>query len=241
MRSSNPVFKTIERDYSATSAEAASYGGLVAKTALLFLFAVVSGYFAITTAVAIENLFTLLIIAMVVALISMIVATRSVRLAMPFAIIFALAEGVLLGFITALAELYVPGAAVTAIIGTAAIFIVMLFLYSSRTIRVTSRYRRIMMGILFGILVFFIVFGILSLIGAFPQGISYPLAIGISIFLIVYGAFMLAMDFDRAESIVEGGADKRYEWMVAIGLMVTIVWIYIEILRLILILASRRD
>jgi uncharacterized YccA/Bax inhibitor family protein len=72
-------------------------------------------------------------------------------------------------------------------------------------------------------------------------GNSYGLAIGISVFLIIYGALMLTLDFDRAEAIVSSGADKKYEWMVALGLMVTIVWLYIEILRLIMIVASKRD
>jgi len=58
--------------------------------------------------------------------------------------------------------------------------------------------------------------------------------------LIIFGALMLALDFDRAEMIVENGADKSYEWIVAVGLMVTIVWIYIELLRFLAIFASSR-
>jgi uncharacterized YccA/Bax inhibitor family protein len=137
---------------------------------------------------------------------------------------------------------YAPGAGITAIIGTATIFFVMLFLYSSRTIRVTSRFRRIMFSILISILLVFITTFIINLInpGIFGDA-SIGLLVGISIFLIIFGALMLALDFDRAESIVESGADKRYEWVVAIGLMVTLVWIYMEILRLILILSSRRN
>ena len=52
---------------------------------------------------------------------------------------------------------------------------------------------------------------------------------------------MLTLDFDRAETVVSSGADKRYEWMIAMGLMVTIIWLYFEIIRLILILSSRRN
>jgi len=137
----------------------------------------------------------------------------------------------------------VPGAPYAAIIATTAIFFVMLFLYSSRIIRVTTRFRKIMYAVLFGILFFFIGFGLMSLFVDMNAifGNSYGLAIGISVFLIVYGALMLTLDFDRAEAIVSSGADKKYEWMVALGLMVTIVWLYIEILRLIMIVASKRD
>jgi uncharacterized YccA/Bax inhibitor family protein len=243
MRSSNPVFKTIERDQSYTVAEQATYGGIVAKTFLLFAAAILSGFYAVTS-IGAEALVPLLFGAMIIALIAVIVASRSPRLAMPFSFVYALAEGVILGFITVLAEAFAPGAAVTAIIGTGSIFLVMLFLYSSRTIRVTNRFRTIMYASLLGILVFFVFNMLLNVFGVSFFNDFYmsnpAFAVGLSLFLIVFGALMLTLDFDRAESIVEGGADKRYEWMVAVGLMVTIIWIYIEILRLIIILSANR-
>ena len=67
------------------------------------------------------------------------------------------------------------------------------------------------------------------------------LVILISVIVLIYGALMLAMDFERVKSIVANGFDKRYEWMAALGLMVTLIWIYIEALRLLAIIASRRD
>jgi uncharacterized YccA/Bax inhibitor family protein len=67
------------------------------------------------------------------------------------------------------------------------------------------------------------------------------LVILVSLIVLLYGAFMLAMDFEQVNMIVSNGFDKRYEWMAALGLMVTIIWIYIEVLRLLAILSSRRD
>ena len=52
---------------------------------------------------------------------------------------------------------------------------------------------------------------------------------------------MLTLDFERAKTMVEYGADKRTEWQISVGLLVTIIWIYVEILRLLVIIASRRD
>jgi len=155
-------------------------------------------------------------------------------------LLYALSEGVLLGVITILINTIYPGVAVAAVIGTASIFTVMLFLYSSRTIRVTSRFRKIMYSVLLSFLVFFIVFGLLGLFSS-NISLSEPMALGITGILIIFGALMLTLDFDRAEMIVESGADKSYEWVVAVGLMVTIVWIYIELLRFLAILASRRN
>lgn len=237
MRSSNPVFRTLERSNEYEGSEVATYRGIVFKTATLLLLAVLSGYIAVTQ-ILIEQLIPVMIGSMVVALIAVIVSSRSTRLAMPFAIIYALAEGILLGMITILVNSYVPGVALAALIGTASIFTVMLFLYSSRTIRVTSRFRSIMYSVLLSFLVFFILFGILSLFTTIVFNV--PIALGVSGIMIIFGALMLAIDFDRAERIVEGGAEKSYEWMVAVGLMVTIVWIYIELLRFLAIFSRNR-
>lgn len=194
--------------------------------------------------IPVETLYSMLFVAMIVAFVSVMVASRSVRLAMPFSILYSLAEGLLLGLITAIFETIVPGVAFTAVMGTLVIFFVMLFLYSSRTIRVTNRFRRIMFSVMLGLLVFFIIFGILSLFGGnmISNIMMNPMvSLGIGAIMIIVGALMLTLDFERAESIVENGADKGYEWMVSIGLMVTIVWIYIEILRFVAILTMSRN
>jgi uncharacterized YccA/Bax inhibitor family protein len=238
MRSSNPVFRTIERSQSYASAEAATYSGIIGKTGLLLLIAVITGYFAI--GLPEQTLYPLFGVSFIVALISVLVASRSVRLAMPFSILYALAEGVLLGLITAIFEVMAPGVALAAVVATASIFTIMLFLYSSRTIRVTDRFRKVMYASLLGILLFIVLFFIMGLLGVNFQ-FSAPIMLLISGAFIVFGALMLTLDFDRAEMIVEGGADKAYEWVVAVGLMVTIVWIYLELLRFLFILFANRN
>jgi uncharacterized YccA/Bax inhibitor family protein len=249
MRSSNPVFSSIEKaSYYDDSTSVATYGGIVSKTAILLVSAVITGYLFIyliaSGTIGVEMLLPLIFVAFIVALISVIVASRSIRLAAPFALVYALAEGLILGLITVLFNDVYPGIALAAVVGTVSIFGVMLFLYSSRTIRVTPRFRRIMYTILFGILAFVVINLILSLFGVnllYTEGNFSLLALGISGFFIIYGALLLTLDFDRAEMIVTGGMDKRTEWMVALGLMVTLVWIYIELLRFLAILASRRN
>ena len=61
----------------------------------------------------------------------------------------------------------------------------------------------------------------------------------VSGFILIYGAFMLALDFENINIMVANGFDKKYEWTASLGLMVTIVWIYVEVLRLLAIIASR--
>lgn len=239
MRSSNPVFASIERSASYTQTEQATFAGITMKTFGLLLTAIVSGIIAVTYVPA-SSFMPLLFLSFIVALVAVIVGSRSVTLAMPMSILYAVAEGFLLGFVTMIAEAFVPGASYVAVIATAAIFFVMLFLYSSRIIRVTPRFQKIMYAVLIGILVYFILSGVVSIF--YPGIVNFMtsgLGIGITVFLIVYGALMLTLDFDRAETVVNSGADKRYEWMVSMGLMVTIIWLYIEILRLIMIVSSR--
>lgn len=242
MRTANPVFRSLEkREDSFAIGESASYTGIIIKTGLLLLFAVLSGYVALTYFV--DNLIPLLITAAITAFVAVLVASFVPRLAMPFSIIYALAEGVILGTITVIFDAMYEGIALTAVIGTMTIFIVMLFLYSSSIIRVTTRMRRIMTSLLLGFLVFFVIFGILRLFGVYDQYVAFDsnIALGITGIFIIYGAFMLTLDFDNATRIVEGQADRSYEWVVALGLMVTIVWIYIELLRFLAILSSRRN
>ena len=242
MRTSNPVFASIERSSTYTDTSAASYAGITLKTFILFGVAILSGYASLMYVPA-ESYMTLIFISFIVGLIAVFVGSFSVQLAMPAAFVYALAEGVILGLITMVAEAFAPGAAVAAIVATVAIFFVMLFLYSSRIIRVTTRFRKIMYTILFGILFFFIIGGLLQLFTGYSfmmtNGSFNGIALAITGFMIIYGAFLLTLDFDRAEAIVSGGADKKYEWIISIGLMVTIIWLYIEILRLIIILSSR--
>lgn len=248
MRSSNPVFSKIQRDETYVSQNEATYAGITIKTLLLLVLAVISGATVIALTIngslPIETLGGLVIGSAILAFISVLVASMSPRLAMPFSIIYALTEGIVLGLVTAIFESLFPGIAITAVIATATIFTVMLFLYSSRTIRVTSRFRKIMYAGLFTILILAIFFGLFSLIApGIIANIQFNSSIALIVtgVLIVFGALMLTLDFDRAEAIVESGADKRYEWIVSVGLMVTIVWIYFELLRFLAILAMRRD
>lgn len=238
LRTSNPVFKTIERSQAYAGEGTATYQGIVAKTAFLLLTAVISGYLAITY-VGLADLVPILITALIVAFIAVIIAVRSVRFASAFGIVYALSIGIVLGVMTTFINSLVPGVALAAVIATATIFTVMLFLYSSRIIRVTTKFKKIMFGI-FGAIILFV---IISLIMSLFTNITFstPVSLGISGLMIVFGAIMLAFDFDRAESIVESGADKRYEWMIAVGLMVTLVWIYIELLRFMALIALSRS
>lgn len=239
-KTSNPVFRSLEKDTSYAGDRTASYLGIGIKIGLMFLLAIVGGLYAYNLLIVnqdMDKLIGLIGIASIAGFVSVLIGTLSVRLAAPFALLYAAAQGLVIGTLTIIIEAQIPGAAVTAAVATAVIFGVMLLMYSIRAIRVTPKFRKMMFAIIIGILIFSILSIFVKPIADMFYG-NTMVALLLSGFFIVYGAFMLTLDFDRAEMLVSSGADKKYEWTIAIGLMVTIIWIYVEILRFIVILAS---
>lgn len=148
--------------------------------------------------------------------------------------IYAITEGALLYVISNSYELQYPGIVFTAVTATLTVFAVMLFLYKSRIIQATAGFKKFMMVALVSIFVFYIVTFILSLTGF---DISYftgsgNLSIGISLAIVAIASLTLILDFNRIEESV-GSVDKKYEWYLSFGLIISLVWLYLEILRLI--------
>jgi len=240
-RVKNPVLNRLDNSEVIDRSYTSTYLGVSVKTGLLLLVTILSGVGAwwllnnnINAAV------TILAVSGITAFISVMIASFFPRVAMPFSILYSAAQGFSLGLITIIADMAYPGIGITAVLITVVIFGVMLALYSSRTIRATSRFRKIMYTGLISILIFSILSMFISPIQALFTN-NFGLAVGLSLLLILFGAFMLILNFDQAEMIVSHGAPKNYEWSVALGLMVTIIWIYVEVLRLLLILFSNRD
>jgi uncharacterized YccA/Bax inhibitor family protein len=148
--------------------------------------------------------------------------------------ICALGEGVFIGAISHTYETYQKGIVIQAAGATIGVFAVMLFLYRTNIIKVTDRMRRIVVGATLGIMVFY---GISMLINLFGGSVGFlhstsALSIGFSFLVAGLAAFNLALDFDFIERGAKAGMPKQMEWVGAVGLLVTIVWLYLEILRL---------
>ncbi len=116
-------------------------------------------------------------------------------------------------------------------------------LYRFRVLRATEGFKRMMVAAMMGIGLFYIGSLVLSLfgvnIGYFTS--SGPLAIGVNLAIAGVAALNLVLDFDRIEEGVRMGAPKAMEWFAAFGLMVTLIWLYLELLRLLSRLQGRRD
>jgi uncharacterized YccA/Bax inhibitor family protein len=149
--------------------------------------------------------------------------------------IYALLEGFFLGGISALFEAKYPGIAMQAISLTFGIMAVMLLAYTFRVIRATPKF---VLGVIIatgGVCLTYLVNMVMvvffhSQISVLSNGT--PLAIGISVLIVIIAALNLIIDFDMIERAAGAGAPKYMEWYGAFGLMVTLVWLYLEVLRL---------
>ena len=148
--------------------------------------------------------------------------------------VYAVGMGYFLGVISKAYNNWQSGIVVQAIGATLAVFAVMLFLYKSRIIKVTERYRRIVIMATMGLMLFYAVSFVISLFGARVPFINdaSPLGIGFSLLAAGLAAAMLAVDFDLIERGAKAGWPKGMEWYGAFGLLTTVVWLYLEILRL---------
>ncbi|NND73872.1 MAG: Bax inhibitor-1/YccA family protein [Ilumatobacter sp.] len=157
--------------------------------------------------------------------------------------VYAIAEGFFVGAISKAYNTYYDGIVVQAAGATIAVFAVMLVLYRTGVIRVTERFRKIVVTATIGVMLFY---GVSFLIRMFAGADSVSflrspslLGIAFSVFVAGLAAFNLALDFDFIERGTKQGLDKTWEWFAAFGLLVTIIWLYLELLRLLAKLRER--
>jgi len=155
--------------------------------------------------------------------------------------IYALLEGLVLGSISAILEVRFPGIAIQAVSLTFGTLVILLLAYRSGLIAVTEKFRLGVIAATGGIALFYIVEIVLGFFGIHFTAIngSGVIGIGFSVFVVIIAALNLVLDFDFIETGVRVGAPKYMEWYGAFGLMVTLIWLYFEILRLLSKIRSR--
>jgi uncharacterized YccA/Bax inhibitor family protein len=155
---------------------------------------------------------------------------------------YALLEGLVLGGLSAMFEMHYPGIAMEAVGLTFGTLFVMLFLYKSGLIKVTQKFRMGVVAATLGIALFYGLVWLLSMFhitlfaSVFASG---AIGIGFSLFVVAIASLNLVLDFDFVEQGVAYGAPKYMEWYAAFGIMVTLVWLYLEMLRLLSKVRSR--
>lgn len=148
--------------------------------------------------------------------------------------LYAIAEGVFLGAISALYEAEWSGIVLQAVLATAAVFVTCLALYVSGVVKVTNKFIFVVFGATVGIFVMYFATFLLSIFGADLTFWNEPsaLGIGLSVVICIVAALNLFVDFEFIRRMVVAGEPKGMEWYGAFGITVTIVWLYLEILRL---------
>jgi uncharacterized YccA/Bax inhibitor family protein len=232
--------------YTPVRAGAMTIGGTVAATGVLLVLLCVAGAFGwnmvrIDAAGDVESFPGWMIVALLVALGLAILTAFKPHLARFTAPAYAIGEGLVVGAISHIYDAQWDGIVVQAVGATVAVFLVMLALYGLRIIRVTDRFRRIVIGATLGVFVLYGVSLLFSLFGRTPSFLHDSSALGIGLSIVVAGiaAFNLALDFDIIERGAKAGAPRYMEWYGAFALLVTLVWLYLELLRLLSRLRSR--
>jgi len=215
-----------------------SANGTFAKTFFLWLLLVAGGAFGWSQVtpdsggtIAIPGwIFIPLLVAIGFAL-ACIFAPKTAPITAP---LYAITEGVVLGAISRVYEEQWSGIVLQAVLATLAVFIVCLALYVSGAVKVTNKFIFVVIAATAGIFLMYFATFLLSLFGmniAFWNEPS-PLGIGISVVICFVAALNLFVDFEMIRRMVVAGAPKKMEWYGAFGITITIVWLYLEVLRL---------
>jgi uncharacterized YccA/Bax inhibitor family protein len=236
-RSNNPVLK--ERMFAGQIAtgETMTIQGTVNKTGVLLLFVVVTAAWtwglshSETPNAAIPWMIAGLLIGFVTALVTAFKQTWA-PITAP---IYALCQGLALGGISAIFERAYPGIAIQAISLTFGVLFVLLLAYKTGIVRATRGFKLGVIAATGAIALVYVVNMFMTLF--FHSSMSFlnsssPLGIGISVVVVIVAALNLILDFDLIETGARMGAPKYMEWYGAFALMVTLIWLYLEILRL---------
>jgi len=244
-RRGNPALNP-EYFRSGMSAERMTLDGTINKTLGLLGLIAVTGVLAYSISMESPAMAPLMMFGGMIGGLIMALIIMFVRPAQPQVLIgmYALLEGLLIGAFSFFVENYYlggnEGVVFQALIATAAVFVTMLTLYRFRIIRPTEKYILAVVSMTGAIMMVYLVNFIMSFFGT---GIPFlhssgPIGIGISILFTGVAALFLIIDFGMIENGVKFGAPKNMEWYGAFGLVMTLIWLYIEMLKLI---AKLRD
>ena len=243
MRSANPALnsKTFSSTRNISNEQPMTIDGTVNKTALSLLLLMTSAIYTWNKPELSSDYFPLIIISTFVLLLITIFNKKAAPYTVP---IYCLLEGGLLGGISALADAMYPGIANQAICLTFGILAALLMLYKSKLIAVTDNFRLGIFAATFGIFIVYMLNILLSSLFeiSFANSLFSNDLPGIlfSVFVVGIASLNLVLDFDFIEQGANQGAPKYMEWYGAFGLMITLIWLYIEILNLLMKLRSRR-
>ncbi|MCB0337486.1 MAG: Bax inhibitor-1/YccA family protein [Bdellovibrionales bacterium] len=240
LRTSNPVLseKALRSGASAVVTEAMTVEGAVNRSLISVVLTMGAAYWSYST----PSLASMTMIFVIAGLVCAIVLSFKHSLAPLLTPVYAVVEGMALGSISLFADTQFPGIAFQAISLTFGVMFVMLIAYQTGFIKVTEKLRSTVMIATVAIFAVYLINFIASFFGASMSFLhdSSPLSIGISVVVVGVAAFNLLLDFELIQRLGNQGNQPKYmEWYGAFALLVTLVWLYMEMLRLLMKLQSR--
>ncbi len=242
-RTSNPAlnsntFKNVVKKDSLHLDNTMTIRGTVDKTALALCLLVISGYYSFSQANS-----TLMMTGMGMGLV-LLLTTIFKKSWSPYTVpLYSISQGFVVGGISYFYNSQYEGIVLQAVLLTILVLFSMLFAYRSKIIKPTENFKLAVFSAIMAILLLYVIGFFIGLFGTGlsildPRNSSIA-SIGFSVFVVAIGAFSLVIDFDFIEEGAEKGAPKYMEWYGAFGLLVTLIWLYVEILRLIAKLRNR--
>ena len=243
MRRSNPVYNKIEsmEGAYADSYACATYKGIGAKVLVYILITLVGAALGIYMLFSNPNaLVTTLAISGILTFICALLAMSSPKTSLICGTLYCLFEGIFIGTLSLLFEAAIGGVVLTAVLGTVSVVLVVSIMYITGLVKVNNGFLKFLMMFAFGFLVCMLLLMVFSFFPAFSglfDNIGFTIIVSIASLLLA--SLYLFFDLRQAQNIVESGSPKQFEWMAAFGIAYTILWLYIQVLRIVAIFASR--
>lgn len=238
IRSSNPAFRNGVLGRSGTRAAedgVMTMGGTIGKSFVLLALTIASAMYTWSQVAARPgDVGFLMMVGFIGGFVVAMITIFRPQAAPITAPIYAVLEGMALGGISMLYNAQYKGLPVQAVMLTFAVFITMLVLYRARVIQATKRFRSVVLAAGLGLMLFYVVHFVMGFFGTGLPLIhsATPMGIGFSLLACTVAAFFLILDFDLVEEGVAKGAPKHMEWYAGFSLLLTLVWLYLEMLRL---------
>jgi uncharacterized YccA/Bax inhibitor family protein len=246
---SNDLWAGYEQVYGAPRSTTMTVQGTAVKTMVLLAILAATATWSWTNAASGDIAGGALVLSGIAGFIVAMITIFKPTLAPVTAPIYAAVEGIFLGAISQIVEWKYSGRVegaggivMQAVSLTGGVLFVMMFVYATRIIRVTQKLQMAIVASTGALALFYVISMVLSMFGFGTMGVftASPIGIGFSLFVVGLAAFNLLLDFDFIEKSAQHEAPKSMEWYGAFGLMVTLIWLYLEILRLLMKLADRR-
>lgn len=242
MRLANPYIRKI--DDSSHSENSATLGGIAIKVIFFFILTAIGAWLYFYNIIPSKFITTFLIGSSILTIVTLFLSYFVPASAPISGAIFSLCEGYLIGYSCNMYTNLYSGVIPIAIIVTLAVVGTMLVLYLTRIIRVGRRFRTVFTTLFFGSVVLSVIIFISSFFTNALTDVFLSngiLGISYSIGFVLFSAFYLVIDFDNISIAIDNHCDKKYEWLLAFGLVVTILILFVRVLELVAKIGSNQD